>query len=116
MKLRLVYRGDFRKNEMTLFAEAMKANKELQLGPEDCVLLVSASEKMLKFVFRPHQIGYVDRGGKNGTETTILESETFRITGGGRWNPLMLGNYAAQLDIEIEGIKKFESYYKARLL
>lgn len=115
MRLRLVYQGNFTKNEATLFEEAMKENKGVHLGPDDCVLLVSRSGKILKFVFRPEETSYVRFNGKNGKMTTVLESETYRITGPGRWNPLLLANYAKEVDIDLENVKKFEQHYKALL-
>jgi len=111
MRLKLVYQGNFCKNERTLFEEALKQN-DVQLGPDDCVLLVSKGGKLLKFVRRSREISYVNGSGKNGHSTTILASDTYRITGYGKWSPLMLSNYAAEVGVELEGIKKFEAHYK----
>lgn len=113
LKLKLVYQGSFSKNEVTLFEEAMKANKGIELGPSDGVLLVSRSGKMLKFVRRAQEVGYMNASGQNGRKTTVVFSETYRITGGGKWSPYMLANYAEELGLTLEGIKRFEQHVKA---
>lgn len=112
MRLKLIHKADFRKNEHTLFMEALKENPELILNANECILLLSTNRKQLKFVFRPKEISYVNAEAKNGTKTNVLASELYRITEAGCWNPLMLANYAENVGIELEGLAKFASYYK----
>lgn len=102
MKLRFVYRGDFRKSEVTLYEEAVSERPQMRLRNGDCVALVSSTGKQIKFVY-----GYTELG-----ETSILSSETHRITGGGAWNPLMLSDYAAAVGLELEGLPNFERHYR----
>ena len=113
MRLRLVYRGDFRKSEETLYAEALKKHPELNLRNGDCILLVSSNGKLLKFVygFTEHDLVFY-QSEKVWGKTKILESVTYRISGSGSWNPLMLQNYANHLGLELAGLKRFEEYYK----
>lgn len=114
MRIRYIYRGSFNKSEVTLFNEAMtEAGEHLSLGHDDCILLVSQTQKMLCFVWRPQETSRKMANGSNGKISTVVSSQRYRIQDGGTWNPLMLANYAAQIGVEVEGIRKFESYYRS---
>jgi hypothetical protein len=113
MRIRYIFRGSFQKNEVTLFHEAMTEAGELTLGHDDCILLVSQSEKLLKFVWRQITTSRKNVDGTNGKLSTVVSSQLYRIVDGGTWNPLMLANYAEQVGIQLEGLKKFEQYYRA---
>ena len=102
LRLRVITSGNFRKNEATLYTEFEKEHGPLALKGDDCILFVSKTGKILRFVFAPVM----------GKKTSVLSSQTLRITVGGTWNPLMLKNYAAQLGIELAGLKCFEDYYQ----
>jgi hypothetical protein len=107
MRLRYIYRGDFRKSEHTLFNLVSAEVKDLKLNEGDCVLLLSHSGKLLKFVYGMKEL-------QNGEKTVkILPSQTYRITSGGTWNPLMLKNYASAVGIELQGLKRFEDHYRS---
>lgn len=113
MRLRYVYRGDFRKSEVTLYNEAIKeAGTDLAAG--DCILLVSGNGKQLRFVhgFRDMDVVGGRTKEKTGRMTKVMTSAVHRIDGPGAWNPLMLSNYASKAGIELEGLRKFESYYR----
>lgn len=114
MRLRLIYRGDFRKSEETLFNEVMQKHKGLKLGPEDCVLLMSGNGKILKFVygFTEQEVFSEKKEDFTGRKTKILESTVYRISGAGGWNPTMLANYAEQAGVPLHGLKRFQDYYK----
>jgi hypothetical protein len=34
------------------------------------------------------------------------------LAASGAWNPLMLANYAERAGVHLDGLKKFEEYYK----
>jgi len=111
VKLRYVYRGNFRKNSVTLLKEALKEADNMKLGKNDCVLAVSISGKILRFMGAPQTL---HRGGSDDATyvTEVQQSLDYRVTGDGVWNPLMLQNYAAELGMELEGLKRFEDHYK----
>lgn len=110
MRLKYIAHADFRKSERTNFLELKKLKKLPALGKEDVVLLVSLSENQCVFVY-----GFVsyDTECVDGRErhVEICRSERLRITGS-RWNPLMIRNYAERVGISIDGLKRFEDYYK----
>ncbi len=114
--LRYIYRADFRKSEATLLEEAKLIVDNLRLQKGDCLMLLSGTEKVIKFVF-----GYledraemaVDRVGKPlKNPPKILHSKTYRITGGGTFHPLMLANYAEEMGINLKGLKKLQTYLR----
>jgi hypothetical protein len=117
MRLRLIYEANFQKTEVTLLTEALEESG-LELKRGDCVLLVSMSKKILKFVFGVRDLG--EMMGSNGKvyadrHTKVCESKTYRITQGGTFNPMMLQNYANELGIELAHIKRYEEHLKAEL-
>ena len=116
MRLKLIHRGDFRKSELTLFNEAMKAHKGLKLGSDDCVLFISGNGKILKFVygFTEQEVMRYSTKETTGNTTKILESTVYRIDGSGTWNPLMLRNYADAAGVSLIGLKRFEQHYRER--
>ena len=119
MKLRLIERCDFRKNELTNYIEILK-KRPLKLGADDCVLLINHQEDQLIFIF-----GFDHAKDTKGEKRMVLRSEKLRLTSEerdaegnvirrhiGKWEPLLLANYAERAGIELEGIKRFEDYYK----
>lgn len=96
-----------------MFVEAMKKHKGLTLSSDDCVLFVSGSGKILRFVYGFTEQSVVNAAQRyTGDQTQILESSVYRIVGAGRWNPLMLKNYADDCGLELVGLKRFEEHYK----
>jgi hypothetical protein len=106
LKLRLVYKTDFRKNESTNYEAAVKEH-ELTLRGDDVVLLVSKAWNQLIFVWRPTEME-----GARGP-IRVVSSRRLRLQGGS-WNPLMLANYAGSVGLELNGLKLFESRYQER--
>lgn len=96
MRLAKIIQADFRKSELTnLLAQHSKPmNGEL-------MLFVNHGGNQLLFV---HSLLTID-----GRE--VVRSERLRLRRG-TWNPLMLVNYAAEVGLHIDGLKRFESYYK----
>jgi hypothetical protein len=115
MRLRYIHHGDFRKNTVTLYNEVQKRAPGLKLGSEDCVLVVSGTGKILRFVYGFDDLEVI--GGRTklatGNMTRVLQSEEYRIDGAGTWNPLMLRNYAEALGIQLAGLKRFEESFQA---
>lgn len=117
LRLKLVRTADFRKNEETLLAEVQAEAENMRFGPRDCVLLVSTSGKIIKFVFGFLEHSMVNAAGREiaSRKTRVLPSRTYRITDGGIWNPYMLANYAAEIGISLPQLKKFEAHLRAEL-
>lgn len=113
-RLRYIYRADFRKTEATLLEEAKLIVDNLKLREDECLLLISGTEKCIKFVFGyMDDIAGIDRTGKPlKAAMGIVSSKTLRITGGGTFHPLMLQNYAERLGISLKDIKKLQSYLR----
>lgn len=112
MRLKYIAQADFRKSEQTNFLEhhvqkrGRKLEKRQALKPGEVACLVASSGKQVVFVYNP------DRVGDGEEERPVLHSERLRLTGGGRWDPLMLGNYARQVGIQLEGIRLFEQHFE----
>lgn len=113
MRLKYIAQADFRKSEHTNFLEhhVQKRGKKLEkrsaLKPGEVACLVASSGKQVVFVYNPDHV--LDDAQD---EHFVLHSERLRLTGGGRWDPLMLGNYAAQVGIQLEGIRLFEQHFE----
>lgn len=117
VRLRHIVRTDFRKSEETMLNEVIKEVKNLKLGQNDCVAMLSGNGKLLRFVFGFLEHEMVDARGNTVAAKLqrILPSRTYRITQHGFFNPLMLANYAEALGIELADIKRFESYVKQEI-
>lgn len=108
--MKYIAHADFRKSERTNYLELKKARKLPKLGKNDVVLLVSMTENQCVFVYG---FDTFDTEGTDGKErhVEICRSERFRIKGT-TWNPLMIRNYAEWAGLKIDGLKRFEDYYK----
>jgi hypothetical protein len=115
LRLKYIEKVDFRKNEFTNFVETSvvgkgkKTKKRAPLKPGEVACLVSSSGNQIVFVYAPKLVA--EDGGRGAEERPVLHSEKLRLTSGGRWHPLMLGTYAEQVGIKLEGIKLFEEHY-----
>lgn len=105
LRLRLIASADFRQGDESQHEDYAK---DLDLKVNECVLLVSRNGKLLRFLFRAHDVNT----GEGTTPHTILQSRTYRITGNGEWSGLMIQNYAAKVGIKFEGLKLFEQVYQ----
>jgi hypothetical protein len=47
---------------------------------------------------------------KNEREHRVFDSRRWRLATG-TWNPLMLANYAEEVGLQLEGLRKFEQIY-----
>jgi len=56
------------------------------------------------------QKGWVDEY-KNGATWGAIVSKALRLRNG-RWTPTLLGDYAASVGLELEGIKGFQQMYE----
>ena len=111
IRLRLIQMDvDFRKSEETNFLDLKKQGKIPKcLKKGDGILLVSKSGK--QFVFVEPYVEYDST--VTGGEVSILPSQRGRIRGGS-WSPIMLSEYAREVGLTIEGIKRFEWYFRER--
>lgn len=109
MRLKHIAKVDFRKSEATNFdtfrrARATKA-VVASLGAGDLIMFINMSEDQLVFI---HGFDTVSDGKQT---LRVLSSRRLRISGG-RWNPLRLANYAEEVGLQLDGLKRFEDYYK----
>jgi hypothetical protein len=114
MRLKYIAQVDFRKSEATNFLEhhVVKRGKKIAKRPAlkagEVACLIASSGNQVVFVYNPDRVQDVNA---DVDERPVLHSERLRLTSGGRWNPLMLGNYAAQVGIQLEGIRLFEQHF-----
>jgi hypothetical protein len=105
-RLRFVGSADFRKNEVTMYREAEQEGAlPAGLKAGDVVAFVSTSRDQIVFVSPPYQ------HLENGREVRLYASRRLRISSG-RWNPLMLQNYADEVGLQLLGLKRFEEHYE----
>ena len=113
MRLKYIAQADFRKSENTNFLEhhvvkrGKKIEKRIALKPGEVACLIASSGNQIVFIYNPDRVTDDD----SEDERPVLHSERLRLTGGGRWNPMMLGNYAAQVGIQLEGIRLFQQHF-----
>lgn len=105
MRLKAVEIVDFRLSEWTNFVEWQKTNPEIELGKDDVVCFLSLQKTQVVFVSALIR-GETDQG----KECTLLPSRRLRIQGGG-WSPFMIKNYADEVGIELQGLKRLEDHY-----
>lgn len=107
LRLRFIMQVSFGKSERTNFIEFKRKNPAVakMLGPQDVVAFVSKSGDQIRFVYGFDELYH------EGKKFEVLVSANYRISGG-QWNPLMLANYAAEMGLDLRGIKRFEDYYR----
>ena len=106
MRLRMVATMPFSRSEATNFDSIRTQLKGLKLDRNDVVAFVSMTGNQVLFVYNPGEILI-----RPGLRHEVLRSVRLRLRGRQEWNPLMLVNYAAEVGIQLEGLKKFEDHY-----
>ena len=102
MRIRLHYTtvADFRKNEVTNFGELpAPIRKTMKQGDAICFRNTAGTQVM--FVYKPKTR---DRG--DGVEAGISASTRLRLERYRAWDPAMLSEYAAELGLELIGLKR----------
>lgn len=97
--------GDFRTNDQTMMLDAIKREK-LELGPNDVVAFVSLAHNQILFVWRPLEIDVSAYGHRRGN-ATVFRSQRLRLSNS-TWEPTMLANYAADVGLQLDGLRRFE--------
>lgn len=98
---------DFRKNELTTYRLFKEKNKNYpDPMPGEAYLFVSKSGNQLMFV-----LNYKKDIKLHKSKRDIIESLRLRLSGG-RWNPLMLANYAEEVGVKLLGIRKYEEIFE----
>src|SRR5258708_4654539 len=102
MVLKYVFEADFRKTEATNILLFYKEHPEARdtLKGHEAVLLLNKARSQLCFVSPAKDL----QNGKRSDQ--MLPSRKFRITTAGRWDPLALSNYASEVGLVLQGIKK----------
>ena len=110
MRLRFVKTVHFGKSELTNFVEVLakhpefgKSDSSARLRGDDVVLLVSQTGNQLVFL----------HGFDVFQDKKVLRSTRLRISGGTRWNPLMLVDYAKEVGIALTGLRAYEDHVRA---
>lgn len=103
LRLKLVADVNFQHNEADNFNEVIKKHKVDQLGPNEVVCLKSLGGAQIVFMYRPRE---VDLTSGRGT-AMIYRSVRLRLTRS-TWNPMMLQNYANEVGLVLEGLRRFE--------
>ncbi len=109
MRIRLKYimqDVDFRRNELTIY-EAHRRSRDFPGDPKlgEAGLYISKAGTQLLWVLH-----YEAEAQIFNTSRRRIESLKMRISGG-HWNPLLLANYASDVGIELEGIRRFEEAF-----
>jgi len=107
VRLKYIGRADFRKSELTNYVELNCRS----LKADEVACLVSSTGQQIVFVYALESVSRVLKRGDE-VESLVLRSVRLRLTNGGRWDPMMLGNYAKEVGLHLEGIKLFETHYK----
>lgn len=107
MKIREIVTGDFRRCEKTLFEEYCKFNRIHMLRPGEVIVFLSQKQDQLLFVYGWTSVEDPDFVANR----LVLRSARHRLMHG-TWNPLMLRNYANAAGLAIEGLRRFEDFYK----
>jgi hypothetical protein len=103
MRLRYVTTMSFARSELTNWNAILAERPEFHsMRPDDVVAIVSMTGDQIAFLH-----GFDEHDGK-----VILRSTRFRIAGSGRWNPLMLANYAKAVGIHLAGVRTYEEHYR----
>lgn len=113
VKLKGIYTADFRKSESTLIVENPEIDVD-DMGPRDCVALVSGNGKNLSLVF-PHlknKTVMSPAGHALKDPPRILPIHRYRIEGGGTYTPWMLQAYAEEMGFRFEDVKTFAEYFE----
>lgn len=113
VKLKGIYTADFRKSESTLIVENRDIDVD-DMGPRDCVALVSGNGKNLSLVF-PHLKNKTVMSPQGHTlkdPPRILPIHRYRIEGGGTFTPWLLQEYAEEMGFRFEDVKTFKEYFE----
>lgn len=96
---------DFRFNEFSIY-ESFRKSKRFpgELGSGEVFLFVSCTGNQLLWVLNVSQVDAV------GSQQSLIDTRRWRLSGS-YWNPAMLANYAAEVGIELVGIRKFEANF-----
>lgn len=106
MRLKYVATVTFARSELTNWNKLLEKRPEFRdMRPDDVVALVSMTGDQIAFL----------HGFSTINDKTVLRSTRFRIVGSGKWNPLMLANYAREAGILLTGLKTFEQHMKLLL-
>ena len=101
MRLKYIESVNFGASELTNYRALAKRNK-WSLAKGEVACLVSLTGNQIVFVYAP----------TSGAAGEVLRSERVRLTSRGRWNPLMLADYAEEVGLHLDGIAKFGEHYK----
>ena len=106
LRLKLIVEADFRKTEATNWQEKAAAGELPPLKAGEVVCFVSGNRSQVVFVQAP-----TDFHTAGGLDAKVYASRRLRLDRGA-WNPLMLADYAEQVGLRLDGLKKFKEHYE----
>ena len=108
LRLKLIATVNFTYSEAENFKDVMKKNPGVHLGPGDVVLLQSQSGGQMVFMYRPVDLNFetMECAGARRGGATAYKSVRLRLSRS-TWNPLMLQDYANEVGLELEGLRRF---------
>lgn len=92
--------------------DELKKQRALRLGDSEVILLISQTKLQCAFVFKETAF---DTGRPGVGEVKGVTSLRVQLSRHTPFNPLMLQNYAAELGLEIDGLKRFEDHLRAEI-
>jgi hypothetical protein len=118
MRLKLIAMANFQYSEADNFNAVMKKHPHITLGPDDVVVLFSQSKNQIVFMYRTTELDFSQRPSEDDTgfgrrkgKATVYNSKRLRLSRS-TWDVMMLQNYANEVGIELDGLKRFEDIYE----
>lgn len=110
MRLKYIDTCSFQRSESTNFRMLAKKNK-WNLGKDEVACLVSKTGDQIVFVYGE---GVAKNVGLRGVEVEhpVVHSTRLRLDDRRKWTPTMLVNYAEEVGLKLDGLKRFEEYYR----
>jgi hypothetical protein len=106
---------DFRKSELTNY-DIFKRSRSFpgELESNEVFLFISKGGNQLVWILNVDRVdvGHADRKGY--VDRRLIDTRRWRIEGSSSWNPEMLADYAAEVDLDLVGFKRFREIYAER--
>lgn len=106
LRLKFIAEADFRKSEATIWQEKAAAGELPPLRPGEVVCFISTNRRQIVFVQAPREWHTA-----SSLDCQVFASRRLRLTRGG-WNPLMLKNYAEEVGLVLDGLRRFEEHFR----
>jgi hypothetical protein len=107
MRLKFVQKVSFRSSEQSNWLAFTRSHRDVAatLREGDAICFLSQGEDQIVFVH-----GFDAWEDEAGKTVQVLATSRLRIST--KWDPLMLANYAEKVGLRLDGLKRFEDYFK----